>query len=1078
MNLNDAEHRLDTLSSACHVIPCQPRKRPRTTIRSRQSHSDKHKHQVQDIEKCPFPILHRYEADAIPAHLRYNAYRRAVRSLDQLFESCIQSVYKNLFDDLQQFLNPEPEIDPTYSTDIIPTPQLFIPGFEHIPGAKVQTHASRALTTAFLISSSTPTLASFSQRLVSHITSLQVQDPLQDPFNIIVTLTPGECPNLTSALRAIVNKFVSQSNNFKAEPSADAITSAALKGDADLNLLKQWYLARFVNQKRPKLVLHVPSLEAIDPSVLHDLLYALHVFSDELEQAISSAPAASKTVPAKGSALMLLLGITSPSSGAAAKPGSHASSAPTPWADLIPRKVLQSMDFSRFALPSREAVWMQLVQRFLISRHLPIAIGRRTFEYVRKSFWETDADLDSVLESIRLAVFLHYTRKPESVFSGLDDLHVLTRYAKSWKPEMIDTLRLAMLEVGSASEGETPALWLPRPLSSSSAGQTDSSASAVGPHGPKGFVLKLLESDGFLLQQVTALKPHRDVLAARQEMVIKFLARGFQCLHKLDTAASSGQGGRDTVAEQATNGFIQQREAELAAGMMTLVVSQCLRASTGSVRGDMDPDVNEKEQEDEELVAGPGLTLAEGLSKLCTAARRLESTQFEALLDDFVLFVEEEVAALEADFGEALVECLDEEDVDGDVQMADRGATQGGSSGHEAPAKLIWREMQRFLSTIRTFQQRLSQMVANEGPKGHHPGTLDDQDEKADDGSEGVDEAELQRRNEARLARVQRQLELEERVTSLKREVTDWIVEQVEMRIDWSRLTGTGTGQGSDMGLIGLIKQVWWYDSLEAMSALLDPMPRAAMALSLHQPQALLENLEEALLDTWAEGGAQGEDEVGLCSAVEVDSSNMPDICRMYQLYRDCGKFVNLADWYDAFCQSLELDGETRSASGGAKGTTASARAKGKRKAKHGSNEEEDGDESDSSLTSISSGENRDAVVVAETDDEVPATPSKRGRGRGRGRRRGRLVAGQQGESDSSDEDVLDTPSRRKRVRMDGAALEKEKERTKKRAGREDESVQSRFALAINQMARMGLLRGTRRKHEHVAKLVWDLVPE
>ena len=44
----------------------------------------------------------------------------------------------------------------------------------------------------------------------------------------------------------------------------------------------------------------------------------------------------------------------------------------------------------------------------------------------------------------------------------------------------------------------------------------------------------------------------------------------------------------------------------------------------------------------------------------------------------------------------------------------------------------------------------------------------------------------------------------------------------------------------------------------------------------------------------------------------DLNCASIPDVCRLYALYKDTSKFINLADWYDAFAQSLEGDERRR----------------------------------------------------------------------------------------------------------------------------------------------------------------------
>lgn len=40
--------------------------------------------------------------------------------------------------------------------------------------------------------------------------------------------------------------------------------------------------------------------------------------------------------------------------------------------------------------------------------------------------------------------------------------------------------------------------------------------------------------------------------------------------------------------------------------------------------------------------------------------------------------------------------------------------------------------------------------------------------------------------------------------------------------------------------------------------------------------------------------------------------SVIPDVCRLYSLYKESSKFINLSDWYEAFVQSFETEAKQR----------------------------------------------------------------------------------------------------------------------------------------------------------------------
>lgn len=138
-----------------------------------------------------------------------------------------------------------------------------------------------------------------------------------------------------------------------------------------------------------------------------------------------------------------------------------------------------------------------------------------------------------------------------------------------------------------------------------------------------------------------------------------------------------------------------------------------------------------------------------------------------------------------------------------------------------------------------------------------------------------------------------------------------------------------------------------------------------------------------------------------------------PDICRAFETYSDAGRLVNLADWHAAFEQSLQA----------------------------------------------SSG--RGGYV-----NESAARPGKRRR-----RRQGSAATSDDDKGNSDDGNV-DAGSKDENGPSSTAATAVDEAKW-----REPDMVQVRFALAVHELGRMGFLKRTRRKADHVLKLVHDLPP-
>lgn len=126
--------------------------------------------------------------------------------------------------------------------------------------------------------------------------------------------------------------------------------------------------------------------------------------------------------------------------------------------------------------------------------------------------------------------------------------------------------------------------------------------------------------------------------------------------------------------------------------------------------------------------------------------------------------------------------------------------------------------------------------------------------------------------------------------------------------------------QMQDAAPTGLGAAIWTYDFAEPLSCALEGAARAGILLALDAPSETLATMRAAanvasgqrLADgdgDWPEKlmGISDVDELRATLA-ETRGAEIPDVCRLYSLYKDSGKFINLADWLDAFVQSLEGD--------------------------------------------------------------------------------------------------------------------------------------------------------------------------
>jgi len=114
------------------------------------------------------------------------------------------------------------------------------------------------------------------------------------------------------------------------------------------------------------------------------------------------------------------------------------------------------------------------------------------------------------------------------------------------------------------------------------------------------------------------------------------------------------------------------------------------------------------------------------------------------------------------------------------------------------------------------------------------------------------------------------------------------------------------------------------YDFADPISTLLEGAARANILFALDTPTEALVSMyaasqtasgqrEQSLKHDWPEWEAKTSDVHTLRAMhVALETCVVPDVCRLYSLYKESSKFINLADWYEAFVQSFETDAKQR----------------------------------------------------------------------------------------------------------------------------------------------------------------------
>ncbi|KAJ3538531.1 hypothetical protein NM688_g6505 [Phlebia brevispora] len=101
--------------------------------------------------------------------------------------------------------------------------------------------------------------------------------------SVVAHVHPGDCPNVMTAMKAIITSFVEKSTDSDTggkypEPVKRKASTSLM--NYDVNLLRAWYSALIVlRDEPPLLVVFLHDFEKVDPSVMHDVFY---IFSQQI----------------------------------------------------------------------------------------------------------------------------------------------------------------------------------------------------------------------------------------------------------------------------------------------------------------------------------------------------------------------------------------------------------------------------------------------------------------------------------------------------------------------------------------------------------------------------------------------------------------------------------------------------------------------------------------------------------------------------------------------------------------------------------------------------------------------------
>ncbi|KAF9583501.1 Origin recognition complex subunit 3 [Lunasporangiospora selenospora] len=113
------------------------------------------------------------------------------------------------------------------------------------------------------------------------------------------------------------------------------------------------------------------------------------------------------------------------------------------------------------------------------------------------------------------------------------------------------------------------------------------------------------------------------------------------------------------------------------------------------------------------------------------------------------------------------------------------------------------------------------------------------------------------------------------------------------------------------------LNEVFYYSQVTIQQKAFLPQPRASVQMALGQPEQYL-NCECCQRDAAAAGS----------SPAELVLPTQHDACILYKLYVECGRMINMFDWFTAFGMILERGQPSRASNKSARGKTALAKKK------------------------------------------------------------------------------------------------------------------------------------------------------
>ncbi|KAE8249205.1 hypothetical protein A4X13_0g5303 [Tilletia indica] len=1038
---------VDVLSATGKSIPCGKASSSKTRLDS-------------------FPRLSKYERDDGPRMIRKRRYKEASREFRKAFETALSELYEPAIQDLTEYFV---ALDRSKRRRTgVPSTYMWVPG----------TEAGLLDASGFQLS---PARIHTGLLLHSTAQSPVFYDELDRSFSrnslCVVRFSGQECTTFKTTMQTLAKRIIAKI----------ATADERLSDDMPETLVElKEYLDR--QPSMGILLLHFPVLEDFPARLLSDIILAL---------AQSQLPIA------------FLMGITSLDAYEQA---------------LRSMETQGSLEVSRFAITSGgpDEVFGRIMSQIFLNpiKPPPVYLDYRTYDFLHNQFFEGDNSIESLFDAIDLAVLHHFHTVPTSAFCNppipVEQTDTAPVSERGWLTEFVKDVRKEALSPffdfaeEDADEEESPRLrpgqlkFVPHPILVSGINFEDHR---------EAHTLKMKKDDAYFLSQLPSFRSGVDMHMAWLARAIAVLCCVQRFLQEKDIRepAAWGKSNALAFARHATyamaagsqqNFFgralegnlvptfsklekrILELDAKQCASLMELVALvldqhyvELAKLSEGppdefegqeaNDRGQQDYKRNPQDaQKDQELQQQQQ---EEGKDAVDEGPPRQTKNGSE---EDLRQGQEEHGDGKEDEEREE-----DEDQVNGDRSSDD----EFGPSNDQEEAEVLdlhaklqsfieiledWRadestareeaardkkeaedkaqaELERCVSAVGRdeAEERLPDGVTEDGKviTSIHGPLLFRQERMTKEKAEQAYKAKLDRME---VDEKERQIKSDQVFEGIRRDFSKAI------RAFWSsRCQPLPTALRDGEAPIPL-SRIWQCQAATFLSTHLEPTPRHTIISQLDDPFPIMERYGMSHLISGSQKGRVGAnrnrfdeaDELGPATdmvrfVTDFDelkrSGALPDVCRAYQLYRDSPRFLNFADWFDAFAQGVRADSAVLAV------TEKAAGSRGR---------QEIGDDDLPDATEL-----RNSRPKRKRKDD-DATPTD---GRHKQARNGQVGTSKSAASGSRE------------GRDDPLADSKQHDDTK--------HIQARFALAVNELAIMGFIKGTRRKVEHTMKVIFDL---